>query len=89
MCSISCPVDLDTRKLQAAVSDMYSRVAREDVVISNAVLNLAHDERVAFAEALRVLRPGGRLQIADIVVKDELSDAIRGRRRPGTSRCGG
>ena len=49
-----------------------------DVVISNGVLNLAHDKRVAFAEAFRVLRPGGRLRIADIVVKDELSDSIRG-----------
>jgi SAM-dependent methyltransferase len=49
-----------------------------DVVISNGVLNLAHDKRVAFAEAFRVLRPGGRLQLADIVVKDELSDSIRG-----------
>jgi SAM-dependent methyltransferase len=48
-----------------------------DVVISNGVLNLAHDKRIAFAEAFRVLRPGGRLQIADIVVKDELSESIR------------
>jgi ubiquinone/menaquinone biosynthesis C-methylase UbiE len=48
-----------------------------DVVISNGVLNLAHDKRVAFAEAFRVLRPGGRLQLADIVVKEELSESIR------------
>jgi len=48
-----------------------------DVVISNGVLNLAHDKRVAFAEAFRALRPGGRLQLADIVVKEELSDSIR------------
>jgi len=52
--------------------------ASVDVVISNGVLNLAHDKRIAFAEAFRVLRPGGRLQLADIVVKDELSDSIRG-----------
>jgi ubiquinone/menaquinone biosynthesis C-methylase UbiE len=49
-----------------------------DVVISNGVLNLAHDKRRAFGEVFRVLRPGGRLQLADIVVQDELSASIRG-----------
>lgn len=48
-----------------------------DVVISNGVLNLVPDKRVAFGEVARVLRPGGRLQLADIVVKDELSEGIR------------
>jgi SAM-dependent methyltransferase len=51
--------------------------ASVDVVISNGVLNLAHDKGVAFAEAFRVLRPGGRLQVADIVVKETLSESIR------------
>lgn len=48
-----------------------------DVVISNGVLNLVPDKEVAFREALRVLRPGGRLQLADIVVASTLSDGIR------------
>jgi SAM-dependent methyltransferase len=48
-----------------------------DVVISNGVLNLAHDKRRAFGEVFRVLRPGGRLQLADIVVQDELNTSIR------------
>jgi SAM-dependent methyltransferase len=51
--------------------------ASVDVVISNGVLNLAYDKERAFAEVFRVLRPGGRLQLADIVVKEELSESIR------------
>jgi len=48
-----------------------------DVVISNGVLNLSPDKPRAFAEVFRVLRPGGRLQLSDIVVESELSEGIR------------
>lgn len=51
--------------------------ASVDVVISNGVLNLVPEKERAFAEIARVLRPGGRFQIADIVTAGELSDEIR------------
>ena len=43
-----------------------------DVVISNGVINLCADKRQVFAEILRVLRPGGRLQFADIANGKEI-----------------
>ena len=48
-----------------------------DVVISNGVLNLSPDKNRAFREIYRVLRPGGRLYLADVVVQRELSLAAR------------
>lgn len=48
-----------------------------DIVISNGVLNLVPDKTAALAEMLRVLRPGGRLQIADIVLSRPVSDGSK------------
>ena len=48
-----------------------------DVIISNGVLNLSPDKDRAFREVYRVLRPGGRLYLADVVVQRELSLAAR------------
>jgi SAM-dependent methyltransferase len=51
-----------------------------DVVISNGVVNLSPDKRRVFAEIWRVLRPGGRLHLADVVVARELK--LETRQRP-------
>jgi arsenite methyltransferase len=48
-----------------------------DVVTSNGVLNLFPDKSVALAEMARVLKPGGRLQIADILVEKPVPDGAK------------
>jgi arsenite methyltransferase len=45
-----------------------------DVVISNGVIDLVPDKEAVFSEIKRVLRPGGRLQVADVVIHREVSE---------------
>jgi arsenite methyltransferase len=50
--------------------------ASADCVISNGVINLCPDKQAVFNEAARVLRPGGRLAIADIISEEQLTESI-------------
>jgi SAM-dependent methyltransferase len=51
-----------------------------DVIISNCVINLSGDKQTVFAESFRVLRPGGRFGVSDILAEDHLTKAERAER---------
>jgi SAM-dependent methyltransferase len=86
------PAMLDRARTGAAMTGLTNVEFREgfgealpvadgwaDVVISNGVLNLMPDKDVALGEMARVLKPGGRLQVADILVQQAVPDSAKRR----------
>jgi arsenite methyltransferase len=63
--------------VQGYIEDIPLPDASVDVVISNCVINLSADKRAVLAEAARVLRPGGRLAVSDIVADPDMDEATR------------
>jgi SAM-dependent methyltransferase len=64
---------------ESLIEELPLEAASVDVVISNGVIDLVPDKEAVFDEIDRVLRPGGRLQVADVIIHTEVSEDARQR----------
>ena len=63
--------------VQGYLEDIPLPDASVDVVLSNCVINLAADKHLVLREAARVLRPGGRFAVSDVIAHPDMDDATR------------
>ena len=63
--------------MQGDIEEMPLPDNNFDVIVSNCVLNLVPDKNKAFAQIMRVLKPGGHFCVSDVVIKGELPEALR------------
>jgi ubiquinone/menaquinone biosynthesis C-methylase UbiE len=64
--------------IQAEIEDIPLPDDTADIIISNCVINLSPEKKKVFSEAYRLLKPGGRVMVSDIVLKKDLPQSIRG-----------
>ena len=67
----------DVEWLEGTIEEVPLPDGSVDVIISNCVINLSADKRAVLREAARVLRPGGRFAVTDIVADPEMDEATR------------
>src|SRR5213596_1158631 len=63
--------------LKGEIENIPLPAAAVDVIISNCVINLSADKRRVLQEAHRVLRPGGRFAVSDVICRGEIPDVVR------------
>lgn len=73
---------LDNRNIEFHVADIAKTLIPDgfvDVVISNSVINLCSDRDAVYEEAFRILRPGGRIAVSDIVFTENIARELQDR----------